>query len=74
MTVGGAYGRDYASLSAMKIDWEAGKDFIMLSIDAGFGPGGMGAYCSRRDFPGTEVWGRFKKNSSKGLLQKSSGT
>ena len=64
MTVSGAYGRDYGSLAAMKADWDAGKDFQIRSVD-----GPIGAYCSKRDMQGKEVWGRYKKDTEIGCLQ-----
>lgn len=70
MTVSGAYGRDYRNLEEMRYDWEAGKDFVVRSVDAGIGPGGVGSYCSKRDFTGKEVWGRYRKDTRSGLLQR----
>ena len=67
MTVSGAYGRDYKTLEQAKKDWEAHKDFTILSVDGFFG----GKYINIEDaerFGISEVWLRYKKNTEKGLL------
>lgn len=66
MTVSGAYGRDYASIEAMRTDWEAGKDFKIRSVDTK----DIGRYCSKRDFVGIEVWGRFDRDGEQDILQR----
>jgi hypothetical protein len=37
MTVSGAYGRDYKSLKAAKVDWDANKDFVIRDMFHGGG-------------------------------------
>jgi hypothetical protein len=68
MTVSGAYNRDYETLEAMQADWVAGKDFIIRSVD---GWRWLGCYCSIRDFPDREIWGRYSRDGKLGLLQHS---
>jgi len=47
-----AYGRDYKSASAVKADWQAGKDFRCAVT---------GRYLSARDNVPAEVWVRYAK-------------
>lgn len=62
MTVSGAYGRDYKSAKAMREDWNAGKDFILRSLE------GSG-YLSKRDCAGQQVMGRYKQDREICVLQ-----
>lgn len=49
-TLTGAYGRDYQNKTALLADWDAGKDFKILT----------GPYCSIRDIPGMKEQGIIK--------------
>lgn len=60
LEIGPAYGRDYKNGKLAKADFNAGKDFKMLSMTVG------GTYCSKADFAeGVVVNIRF--NSMQGL-------
>ena len=50
MTLIPAYGRDYASPSAVKADWKAGKDFIVNDCSSPWD----GRYCNRHDLAQTD--------------------
>lgn len=39
-----AYGRDYTSQKAVKEDWEAGKDFLIMDFQ-------LGGYINKNDKP-----------------------
>jgi glutamine amidotransferase-like uncharacterized protein len=55
-SVSPAYGRDYKSASAARLDFEAGKDFEIHTLFR------SGTYCSIRDFAkGTRVHIRYNK-------------
>ncbi len=56
LELGPAYGRDYKNAADVRSDWNAGKDFQMLSLFPG------GTYCSKKDFAqGTHVILRYAK-------------
>ena len=56
-----AYGRDYNSLKALRLDWLAGKDFLAQP---------HGQYCSIRDFPsGTKLQARYAKLRKVSILE-----
>lgn len=40
-----AYGRDYTSQAAVQADWDAGKDFYVVSVNS------RGGYVNRDDLP-----------------------
>lgn len=50
LIVGPAYGRDYKSKKAVMVDWDAGKDFVILSM----GPD-MGRYINKEDAKGSGI-------------------
>lgn len=66
MQVVPAYGRDYTSIAAARADWEAGKDFVIASIDSPW----HGSYVNREDFPVGRVTVHFNKLRLFGELQK----
>jgi hypothetical protein len=45
-----AYGKDYKTAAAVKAAWDAGKDFIIASINNRW----HGKYCSKNDFTNTD--------------------
>ena len=47
LTLIGAYGRDYKNQKAVKNDWNAGKDFVIMTL---FG-GHYGQYVNKDDAP-----------------------
>lgn len=62
--VSGAYGRDYKTATAVKLDWEAGKDFVIRS----YGPD-MGRYLNKDDCEGNTVSIRFDNDRKVVLIK-----
>jgi len=51
LTVVPAYGRDYKSAKAAKVDWESGKDFQIADISSP----DNGRYVSKNDLEGSNI-------------------
>ena len=57
VTLTPAYGRDYKSLKALKLNIVANKDFILNDYSSPYN----GKYCSPKDFKGQSVKFRYNK-------------
>jgi hypothetical protein len=64
LTLIGAYGRDYKNQKAVKNDWNAGKDFVIMTM---FG-GHYGQYVSKREVPKDAVI-FIRYNKCKSIVQ-----
>jgi hypothetical protein len=66
LIVGPAYGRDYKSKKAVLADWNAGKDFVILSADSP----NMGGYANKEDIDrmGGVQWVNIRYDNNRKVL------
>ena len=65
MTVTPAYGRDYKSLKAAKVDWAQGKDFIVADFYSEWD----GRYINEEQAVGQSIMVRYSNLRKVGKLQ-----